>query len=75
MFATPPLGWNHWNAFHCDVSERLIVAMADAMVESGMAAAGFKYLVRYLRNSLTRPSWHFSLVQYYFAFAYYCTSL
>jgi hypothetical protein len=44
QFASPPLGWNHWNAFHCDVSERLVVAMADAMIASGMAAAGFQYI-------------------------------
>eukprot|EP01043_Picozoa_sp_COSAG02_P018836 COSAG02_NODE_891_length_16139_cov_29.045885_5_plen_752_part_00 len=44
LFAAPALGWNHWNAFHCDVSERLVVAMADAMVASGMAAAGFEYI-------------------------------
>ena len=36
--------WNAWNAYHCDVSERLIVAMADAMVRSGLAAAGYRYL-------------------------------
>eukprot|EP01050_Picozoa_sp_SAG11_P009683 SAG11_NODE_927_length_6519_cov_2.357788_5_plen_880_part_00 len=44
LFATPPLGWNAWDAFHCEVSERLVVAMADAMVASGMAAAGYTYI-------------------------------
>lgn len=44
LFATPPMGWNAWNAFHCDVSERLIIAQADAMVASGLAAAGYQYL-------------------------------
>lgn len=44
LFATPPMGWNAWNAFHCDVSERLIIAQADAMVKSGLAAAGYQYL-------------------------------
>ena len=33
---TPPMGWNSWNKFGCDVSEKLIMDMADAMVESGM---------------------------------------
>eukprot|EP00937_MAST-01D_sp_MAST-1D-sp2_P002350 g2350.t1 len=42
-FATPPLGWNAWNAFHCDVSERLVMAMADAL-----AAAGLSERYRYL---------------------------
>ena len=44
LFATPPLGWNAWNAFHCALSERLLIAMADAMVESGLAASGFQYV-------------------------------
>lgn len=44
-FSTPALGFNAWNAFHCDVSERLIVAMADSMVASGLAAAGYRYIV------------------------------
>ncbi|MDK2838007.1 MAG: alpha-galactosidase [Bacteroidota bacterium] len=33
---TPPMGWNSWNKFGCDVSEKLIMEMADAMVISGM---------------------------------------
>ena len=42
---TPPMGWNSWNKFHCDVSEALIMQMADAMVSSGMKDAGFEYIV------------------------------
>jgi hypothetical protein len=41
---TPPMGWNSWNTFHCDVSETLIKETADAMVSSGMAAAGYQYV-------------------------------
>ena len=44
LFPAPPLGWNAWDAFHCDVSERLVVATADAMVASGMSAAGYRYI-------------------------------
>ncbi|GET25594.1 hypothetical protein [Prolixibacter sp. NT017] len=29
---TPPMGWNSWNKFGCNVSENLIMEMADAMV-------------------------------------------
>jgi len=29
---TPPMGWNSWNKFACNVSEDLIRQMADAMV-------------------------------------------
>lgn len=42
---TPPMGWNSWNRFGCDVSEQLIRRMADAMVESGMRDAGYQYVV------------------------------
>jgi alpha-galactosidase len=43
--ATPPMGWNSWNKFGCDVSEDLIRQMADAMVASGMKDAGYQYVV------------------------------
>jgi alpha-galactosidase len=42
---TPPMGFNTWNYFHCDVSENLIKEMADAMVSSGMKEAGYQYIV------------------------------
>ena len=42
---TPPLGWNSWNKFGCNVSADLIRQMADAMVKSGMKDAGYKYIV------------------------------
>lgn len=42
---TPPMGWNSWNKYACDVSEGLIMAMADAMVSTGMKDAGYEYIV------------------------------
>src|ERR1700757_5466690 len=42
---TPPMGWNSWNKFHCNVSEDLIKSMADGMVSSGMKDAGYEYVV------------------------------
>jgi alpha-galactosidase len=42
---TPPMGWNSWNHFGCDVSEALIRETADAIVSSGMLDAGYKYVV------------------------------
>ncbi len=42
--ATPPMGWNSWNTFECNISESLIEAITDAMVSSGMQAAGFEYV-------------------------------
>ena len=41
---TPPMGWNSWNKFACNVSEQLIRETADAMVGTGMQAAGYKYV-------------------------------
>jgi len=42
---TPPMGWNSWNKFACNVSEKLIKEMADALVASGMKDAGYEYIV------------------------------
>ena len=42
---TPPMGWNSWNHFGCNVSEQLIKETADAIVASGMRDAGYRYLV------------------------------
>jgi alpha-galactosidase len=42
---TPPMGWNSWNKFGCNVSEKLIKETADVMVSSGMKDAGFEYIV------------------------------
>jgi len=42
---TPPMGWNSWNKFACNVSEQLIKETADAMVSSGMKDAGYEYVV------------------------------
>lgn len=41
---TPPMGWNSWNHFHRDINEKLIMEEADAMVSSGMKAAGYEYI-------------------------------
>ena len=41
---TPPMGWNSWNKFACHVNEELIRETADAMVSSGMKAAGYQYV-------------------------------
>jgi alpha-galactosidase len=42
---TPPMGWNSWNTFFCNISESLIRGMADAMVSTGMRDAGYQYVV------------------------------
>jgi alpha-galactosidase len=45
LSATPPMGFNTWNKFGCNVSEQLIRETADAMVATGMRDAGYKYVV------------------------------
>ena len=42
---TPPMGWNSWNKFACNVSEKLLKETADAMVSNGMRDAGYQYIV------------------------------
>ncbi len=41
---TPPMGWNTWNKFGCNVNEQMIRDMADSMVSSGMKDAGYLYI-------------------------------
>jgi|WetSurMetagenome_2_1015567.scaffolds.fasta_scaffold27046_2 alpha-galactosidase len=41
---TPPMGWNSWNHFACEINEQTIKAMADAMVSTGMKDAGYQYI-------------------------------
>jgi len=42
---TPPMGWNSWNKFACNVDEKMLMNIADVMVTSGMREAGYEYLV------------------------------
>ncbi|EOY28333.1 hypothetical protein QUC31_012972 [Theobroma cacao] len=41
---TPPMGWNSWNHFHCDLNETIIRSTADALVSTGLAKLGYKYV-------------------------------
>lgn len=41
---TPPMGFNDWYAFNCNINERLIEQTADAIVSSGMRDAGYRYV-------------------------------
>jgi len=42
---TPPMGWNSWNTFQTNISEKLVKDIADVMVSSGMKDAGYTYIV------------------------------
>ena len=41
---TPPMGWNSWNHFRGRVDDATVKSIADAMVASGMKAAGYTYV-------------------------------
>jgi alpha-galactosidase len=41
---TPPMGWNSWNKFHMKINDATIRTQADAMVSTGMKAAGYQYV-------------------------------
>jgi alpha-galactosidase len=41
---TPPMGWNSWNKFGCNVSDTLIRGVADAISANGMREAGYQYV-------------------------------
>ena len=41
---TPPMGWNSWNKFACNINENIIKEIADKMVETGLRDAGYVYI-------------------------------
>lgn len=45
LAAAPPMGWNSWNKYGCNIDEALVRRQADAMVASGMKDAGYRYIV------------------------------
>ncbi|MFL6549130.1 MAG: alpha-galactosidase, partial [Povalibacter sp.] len=42
--ATPPMGWNSWNAFASAVDEEKVMGSAQRIVDSGLAAKGYRYI-------------------------------
>ncbi|MFJ1864231.1 ricin-type beta-trefoil lectin domain protein [Streptomyces sp. NPDC088097] len=38
---TPPMGWNNWAHYMCDIDEAKVVANAEALASSGLAAKGY----------------------------------
>lgn len=42
--ATPPMGWNSWNAFHTEVDEEKVMGAAQTLVDTGLAKLGYVYV-------------------------------
>ncbi len=43
--ATPPMGWDSWGSLGCGVNESDVKRAANALVRSGMRAAGYCYVI------------------------------
>lgn len=43
-FDTPLMGWSSWNTFALNINDSLICQQADAMVSTGLAEAGYRYI-------------------------------
>ena len=41
---SPIMGWSSWNTYHVNISDSLIMRQADALVESGLKDAGYRYI-------------------------------
>ncbi|OAL51497.1 glycoside hydrolase [Pyrenochaeta sp. DS3sAY3a] len=42
---TPPMGWNNWNSFGCDVSEDLLLTTSEQIISLGLRDLGYQYVV------------------------------
>jgi alpha-galactosidase len=40
----PPMGWNSWNRFGCNINESLIRQTADAIIANNLDDAGYRYV-------------------------------
>ncbi len=40
----PPLGFNTWNHFYCNINEKVIRQAADAIINLGLKRAGYNYV-------------------------------
>ncbi|KAL3834764.1 hypothetical protein ACJIZ3_009500 [Penstemon smallii] len=41
---TPQMGWNSWNFFGCKINEKVIRETADALISTGLAKLGYRYV-------------------------------
>ncbi len=45
IVTTPPMGWNTWNTFGKNINEQLILKSADKLIDTGLFACGYNYIV------------------------------
>lgn len=45
LAATPPMGWNDWAHYQCGFTAQTVLDNANALVTTGLAAAGYKTVV------------------------------
>ena len=38
----PPMGWNNWSYYMCDINEKVVLDNARALVRSGLARQGYR---------------------------------
>jgi len=41
---TPPMGWNSWNHFGCNIDEKIVRKTADALISTGFKNLGYEYV-------------------------------
>jgi alpha-galactosidase len=41
---TPPMGWNSWNHYACNISDPIVRSIADTMATNGMKAASYQFI-------------------------------
>ena len=41
---TPPMGWNGWNQFRCEVNETVVKQAVDKIVQLGLDKKGYSYI-------------------------------
>ncbi|XP_058739838.1 alpha-galactosidase 1-like [Vicia villosa] len=44
LATTPPMGWNSWNHFGCQIDEKMIRETADAIISTGLSKLGYTYV-------------------------------
>jgi len=41
---TPPMGWNSWNHYHCNISDAMVRSTVLTIAKDGLKEAGYKYI-------------------------------